>query len=592
MSRRVLGRVLRRLFTRTRDDRALQRRLRGARGPRLRDALVVGGASRGDACPARAAAAFAVIAASPRARALLTRLAVTALLALLGGADLDGARQGARDEALLRHTRLRDTHLRRLSPRDGQTGTRRAPRLTTCPEPELSVTLVAVDGARIEFLDLRARQGARAQSRLRLRERATSRRSPSPPLHVNPAVWTTRRHGRRARQARRDVLQRAGDPGARDSTSRTGPASGSMTRSWRRCRRWGSPSARRSSGGARRFPPCGTSSRRRATSPASSTGGARGRRVEFHGFLVTDRMYPKLQAAEGSGRRGRRFEAEVLSRSDSSTRLKRSIRSSARRSPTTPLPRRRTWTASPWPRSPWAGASTARSRSRRYISPASTSMRTPSPAARIAAASMADAARLADGASSYWTFLEGSWRRRSSRRARARRHRRRGPRDDQVPRARAPGDARRRASCSWREGRSARGGRAGNLCLVDITPAAMYLLGFPVSAEMDGRVPIEAFDRTFVAPIPCGRCPPSAGSRSRPAEAYSVDARACRPAQEPRLSAIGSRCSNAYLMTGRDNPLGLLRRRRRSAQASCCASGAAMATSSRAKSSTWPSACG
>ncbi len=51
----------------------------------------------------------------------------------------------------------------------------------------------------------------------------------------------------------------------------------------------------------------------------------------------------------------------------------------------------------------------------------------------------------------------------------------------------------------------------------------MYLLGFPVSAEMDGAVPVEAFDAAFVEAHPVPVVPTFGRLVVKAQGGYSVD---------------------------------------------------------------------
>ena len=61
------------------------------------------------------------------------------------------------------------------------------------------------------------------------------------------------------------------------------------------------------------------------------------------------------------------------------------------------------------------------------------------------------------------------------------------------------------------------------LGLVDVAPAVLYLLGYPVSEEMDGRVPLEAFKSDFVSSHPVTKVKTFGRLEVKSAGAYSID---------------------------------------------------------------------
>jgi hypothetical protein len=72
-------------------------------------------------------------------------------------------------------------------------------------------------------------------------------------------------------------------------------------------------------------------------------------------------------------------------------------------------------------------------------------------------------------------------------------------------------------------GPAAKGRAKEALRAVDIAPAALYLLGFPISREMDGGVPTAAFDEAFVKAHPVAWADTFGRLAVRPEGRYSVD---------------------------------------------------------------------
>ena len=61
------------------------------------------------------------------------------------------------------------------------------------------------------------------------------------------------------------------------------------------------------------------------------------------------------------------------------------------------------------------------------------------------------------------------------------------------------------------------------LALVDIAPSILYLLGFPVSAEMDGAVALDAFDPAYVKIHPVRTVETFGRLEVKRSREYSVD---------------------------------------------------------------------
>ncbi len=303
----LLGRVARTLFTRT-EMIALYSGVFAALV-----VLVYGtlwwwtGPARSGGSSARAAAAFVVIAALAAGIGLLTRLAVRALLALLGGADLTARGKG-------RATRLYFAVL--VFGILFFVGWHAA---TTRPVPMeasafdarpagLSVTLVAIDGAGIDAFEYVTARGI-APNLSRLAGSGWVARLEEPALHVNPAVWTTvatgvgpGKHGVTSYSAQEIpglgfyIKDRVGF-GLYDAMLAALPAVGLSERAPLERRGvsfpalWDILAAKGDLSGVVNW---------WGTWPAAT----------FHGFLVTDRMYPKLQVAKATGEPPL-FESEV-----------------------------------------------------------------------------------------------------------------------------------------------------------------------------------------------------------------------------------------------------------------------------------------
>jgi hypothetical protein len=440
---------------------------------------------------ARSAAAFGVIAAAAGGIALLTRLAVTALLALLGGADLGARGKGRATKVYFavlvaglvifvgyRLATVEETPERPAEFEKVNTG--------------LSVTLIAVDGASLDFFEYLKGEGD-IPNLAALADAGVTAPLAEPPLHVNPAVWTTvatgmepDRHGVTAYSSQEIpgiglyVRERVGF-GLYDAMLKALPAVGLSRRA---------PLERRSTAYPHLWDIVATKGELSGvvnwwgTWPADL----------FHGFLVTDRMYPKLQVALMSGEAAA-FRSEVYPRA-LFDRLKGYSLEKAKISD------------DPYPASSDIDrfAVTALLEARGdYTSIALSAVYLPGLDVYTntledpgAPQGLADKARLVEGARSYWRFLDGLLEPIIASRSE----------EDVIILVGDPGMLKGPERHAGRTERGfvvfsggpvvSSGGRVdGELALVDIAPAVLYLLGFPVSREMDGRAPVELVSDEF-----------------------------------------------------------------------------------------------
>ncbi len=441
--------------------------------------------------------AFLTIAIVAAGAAFLTRLAVTALLAVLAGPRLDAHGTG----------KGRATKLYLAILVCGVVIFAGYRMVTSHPAPKqaspfqkddtgLSVTLVAVDGADIEFFDYLAGKGLLPNLSRLAKQGFTASLAP-PQLHINPAVWTSvatgvcpHKHGVTAYSAQEIpgiglyVGNKVGF-GLYDALLSALPAVGLSRRS---------PLERRSvtyphiwdiialkgdlSGVVNWW----------GTWPANN----------FHGFLVTDRMYPKLLAARATGGDAL-FENETYPQALfnqlrgyplDTARMADSPRTAAEdidRFAVTALVT--------------AGQDYHNISLKALYLPGLDIYTNVLYKSASEGADLAEQANAVEGATAYWRWLDGLLEPVISQRDHS----------HVVILAADPGMLK---GPERRFGRTARGfvvisggpakrGRDDKpLAYVDIAGAVLYLLGFPLSREMDAHVPVKAFDEAFVGRNP------------------------------------------------------------------------------------------
>ncbi len=303
----ALGRTFRRLFTRT-EMIALYSAVFAGLAVLLYGTLWWWGqAAETSVFSAASLAAFLVIAAAAAVTAFLTRRGVTSLLALLGGADLGARGKGRATRiyvavlviglALFAGFRLATAETAPITPSDFEK-----------EETGLSVTLVAVDGASFEFFEHLVAKGA-VENLSAMREGGFLAPLRPPTLHVNPSVWTTvatgvtpHKHGVTAYSGQEIaglglyLRERAGF-GLYDAFLKVLPAVGLSRRA---------PLGRASAS----FPHLWDIAALKGELSGVVNWWGTWPADNFHGYLVSDRMYPKLQVAAVNGDQAR-FEREV-----------------------------------------------------------------------------------------------------------------------------------------------------------------------------------------------------------------------------------------------------------------------------------------
>lgn len=492
----LLGRVFRRLFTRT-EMIALYSGVFAGLVVLLYGTLWWG-AQRPEIAllSAGSLAAFAVIAALAVAAALLTRRGVTALLAVLGGADL-GARGKGRATKLYFAVLICGVAIfvgfRLATARAEPTG----PSQFEKDETDLSVTLVALDGATWEFFE--HLESKAALPRLsRLAEEGFVAPLGAPAVHVNPAVWTTVATG--VRPAKHGVTAYSGQhiPGLGlyikkragfdlyDALLSTLPAVGLSRRRPLERRSvaypaiWDVIAGKGELSGVVNW---------WGTWPADS----------FHGFLVSDRSYPKLQRARALAREPW-FEDEIYPRM-LFDRLAKYEPVSAKIS-----------------EEPFAAAKdiddfcikAAADGEGDYERISLLAVYLPGLdiytnafyGRHVGGEGLAQSALLAEGAEKYWRYLDSALEQLLSRRSRtevvvlvA---------DPGMPKGpeRRSGARSERGFVIFAGGPVQPGRHERRVRLVDIAPAIGYLLGFPVSSEADGGVPAGLVREDFLRSHP------------------------------------------------------------------------------------------
>lgn len=517
----ALGRNFRRLFTRTEMIALYSGLFAGLVTVVYGTLWWWAGAAEAGTLSGQSLAVLAVVIVLAVVLAVLTRLAVTALLALLGGADLAARGKGRATKlyflvliagvAVFAGFRLATV---KTPPRE-PSAYERAP-------SQLSVTLIAIDGGYPEFFARLAGRGECPNLASLARNGFLAQLAP-PEINVNPAVWTTVATG--VTPVKHGVTSYGGQEiaglglyikdrvgfGLYDALLSALPAVGLSRRA---------PLERTSLA----FPAVWDVLAQKGdlsgvvnwwgTWPASG----------FHGFLVTDRMYPKLQVAKATSA-APVFEEEAYPRALFDRLASYEV------------------TASKVSEDPLAAAedidkfavTAALEAAPGYGRVALTAVYLPGLdiyentlySAPRASPELVRAAGVVDLVSSYWRFLDGVI---APLVARA------GPTDVVIVVC-DPGMLKGEERSSGRRDRgfviisggpSIKGGAGSVLAAVDITPAVLYLLGFPVSAEMDGRVPLETFDEAFVASHPVARVATFGRLAARPEETskakYSVDA--------------------------------------------------------------------
>ncbi|MHC4712219.1 MAG: alkaline phosphatase family protein [Planctomycetota bacterium] len=513
----VLGRAFRRLFTRTEMIGFYSAVFAGLTVLSYGTLWWWAQAAETSVFSGRAAAAFLIIALAAAVAAFLTRRAVMSLLALLGGADLGGRGKGRGTKlyaavlvlglALFAGYRLATAEEPPRSPSDFETD-----------NTDLSVTLVAVDGASVDFLEYLISEGALANLSAFVSDGFVAPLG-QPVLHVNPSVWTTaatgvtpEKHGVTAYSGQEIAglglyLSERSGFGLYDAFMKALPAVGLSRRAPLERRGvaypqlWDIVALKGELSGVVNW---------WGTWPAG----------DFHGFLVTDRMYPKLQVTHVEGGQSA-FEEEVYPEAlfnelasyplDAVKLSEDAFRAAADidRFAVAAL---------------LTGSADYPRIALRVVYLPGLDIYTNSLEEEFAdEASPSRQARIVAGATEYWRFLDSLLQPLLALR---------GGRDV-VMIAADPG---------MLKGRERRGGRrseggflavAGGpvkkgtvgdeLTLADIAPTALYVLGFPRSAEMDGHAAPGAFEVEFGDLHPprtvetYGRVTPSA------AREYSVD---------------------------------------------------------------------
>ncbi len=513
----LIGRVFRRVYTRT-EMIAFYSGVFAALVVLLYGTLWWWARSaQADLLSVRSAAAFVVIAVAAAAVAWLTRMAVTALLALLGGAELTAHGKGRATRLyfavlvfgvlIFAGFRLAGAERPPVEPSD-----------FTVHRTGLSVTLIALDGASLSFFQ-HLTAGSDLPNLAAFADEGGLVPMEPPELHVNPSVWTSvatgvgpKKHGVTAYSAQEIpglgfyVKERPGW-GFYDALLGALPMVGLSRRA---------PLERRSVAYPHLWDMIAGKGELSGVVNWWGTWPAE----NFHGFLVTDRMYPKLVAARLAGREPA-FEREIHPRSlfDDLADY--------------PLDKARLAD------DPAASAmdidrfavSALLTGELDYRSLALTALYLPGldiyanvlESALPEGATMSERARAAEAAADYWRFLDRLLEPVLAKR---------GPRHVVVLVAdpgmlkgheRRSGRRREEGFAIFAGGPVRRGARAEPLGLVDIAPATLYLLGFPVSAEMDGDVPMELFSGEFTAANPVRTMATYGRVKLLPGGDYSID---------------------------------------------------------------------
>lgn len=462
--------------------------------------------------------AFLVVVIVAGAAAFLTRVGVGSLLALLGGADL-GARGKGRATKL--YVLILVTGLIIF------TGYRLATSVTPPEKPapydkrpsDLSVTLVAIDGASLSFFEhLSASGDLPVLSTLAAGGYVAALGEPR--VLVNPAIWTSVATG--VTPAKHGVTAFSGQQipglglyvtettgfGLYDALLRALPVVGLSRRA---------PLERRSLA----FPALWDIIATKGELSGVVNWWGSWPAANFHGFLVTDRMYPKLQVAhlrgEAAGfereiypealfRKLEGYELDGVKLSEEPMRAAEDIDRFAVTALLSGLEDYDSITLSAV-----------------YLPGLDIYTNSLEDKSAEAAASLAERARTVAGAGEYWRFLDSLLAPVVSAA---------GPSHVVVvvgdpgmlkgP-ARRTGRRAERGFVIFSGGPAAVGRGDGELQVVDIAPALLYLLGFPVSEEMDGRVPEEVFSAEFQANRPPETIETYGRVRITPGSFYSVD---------------------------------------------------------------------
>ena len=512
-----LGKAFRRLFTRTEMIALYSGIFAGLVTIVYGTAWWWAGAPEGEFLSGRSAGAFAVIAILAAFIGLLTRLAVRALLATLGGADLTARGKGRATKlyfAVLVCGVVVFAGYRMLTAREVPV----APAKYEVTPTDLTVTLIAIDGATIDFLNRMIEKGE-CPNLAALAAKGYVAPLAAGEIRVNPSVWTTVATG--VTPAKHGVTSYSGQEiaglglyvkdrvgfGLYDALLAALPAVGLSRRAALQRRSFAYPAlwdviAEKGdlSGVVNWW----------GTWPAD----------DFHGFLVTDRMYAKLQVAKALGGEPE-FEKEIYPR----------VLFDAMAS--YPL------TAAKVAEEPLAAAEDMD----RFAVAAALAGAGDYPRLSLVAVylpgldiyentlysklsdgfDIAHAAGAVEAVTEYWRFLDGIVGPIAGGA---------GPKHVVIV-AGDPGMAkgeRRSAGKSAEEGfviisggPAARGRGDKALRAVDIAPAVLYLLGFPISREMDGGVPTAAFDEAFVKAHPVAWADTFGRLAVRPEGRYSVD---------------------------------------------------------------------
>lgn len=489
----LLRRFFRRLFTRTQMIAFYSGAFAGLAVLLYGTLWWWGGARQGELFSTRSAAAFAVIAAVAAGIAWLTRMAVTALLALLGGAELGARGKGRATKlyfailvggfAIFGGYRLATAEAPPKEPSD----------FTTQPTG-LCVTLVALDGASLSFFEHLSQKGELPNLSALAAEGCLAPLH-APALHVNPAVWTTvatgvgpEKHGVSAYSAQEIpglgfyMHERAGF-GPRDALLRALPLVGLSRRS---------PLERRSVTYPAIWDIIALKSELSGVVNWWGTWPAE----NFHGFLVTDRMYPKLQAARlAAGPPA--FEREIHPRA-LFDRLADYPLEAARMTEDSFA------AAGDIDRFAVTSLLTGRQDYRRltltavYL-PGLDIYANALEGSLAQTPTMAERARAVEGAGRYWRFLDTLLEPVLALRGAGNVVILVGDPGMLKGGERHGGARRERGFVLFAGGPAARGTTIEALAPVDIAPALLYFLGFPASAEMEGRAPVEVFSADFVA---------------------------------------------------------------------------------------------
>jgi len=528
----ILGRAFRRLFTRTEMIAFYSGVFAG---------LVVfgygtlwwAGFQEGAPVSLRAIGAFLIIALLAVGVALLTRRGVTSLLALLGGADLTARGKGRATKlyfAILACGILIFAGYRFATVRQIPT----KPSAYDVPEPKLSVTLVAIDGASADFFERMRAKGAIPHLSALAAEGYFATLA-APPLHVNPSVWTTvatgvepAKHGVTSYSAQEIpglglyVKDRTGF-GLYDAVLAALPAMGLSERA---------PLERRS----QTYPALWDILAQKGAISGIANWWGTWPATEFQGFLVTDRMYPKLQAAKAL-HGPPKFEAETYPKTLFDQLADYPL--IAAKFAENPLA-----ASQDMDRFSVASLLAGEGNYKGYTGVASSMGAGNYRPVALSAVylpgldiyenslftqledgwNMAAAAAIADGAADYWRYLDGLVEPLIAK----------ASADNVVIVVVDPGMAksperqagRRTAKgfCIIAGGPIVAGQAKVSMRLVDIAPAVLYLLDFPTSGEMDGRVPLEAFGKDFVAAHPVKKIDTFGRLEVKAQGGYSVDA--------------------------------------------------------------------